>query len=82
MYRIINVGDAMFRSDCEFKNSILRLSKSYCRFGWDDDFTCHHFFSGLNNKNNLCTFKAYDNELLVGSLNFIQILQKPKEHYC
>lgn len=40
------------------------------------------FVRVLNNKNNLYTFKAYDNELLVGSLNFIQIIQKLKGQYC
>jgi len=33
---------------------------------WEDDFTYSYFLRGLHIKNNICTYEAYYNEMLVG----------------
>lgn len=33
---------------------------------WDDDFTYSYFLRGVNIKNNICTYEAYEKETLVG----------------
>lgn len=33
---------------------------------WDNDFTYRYFLRGVHIKNNICTYEAYENEMLVG----------------
>ncbi|WP_419962346.1 hypothetical protein [Psychrobacillus sp. BM2] len=60
----------MFRSDyaIKYNNSpnIEAIKEILSNWVWDDDFTYRYFLRGINSKNNICTYEAYDNEILVG----------------
>jgi len=60
----------MFRSDYAIKyiNSpnIEVIKEILSNWVWDDDFTYRYFLRGVHIKNNICTYEAYEKEMLVG----------------
>ena len=60
----------MFRSDyaIKYNNSpnIEDIKEILSNWVWDDDFTYRYFLRGVDIKNNICTYEAYENEMLVG----------------
>lgn len=60
----------MFRSDYAIKYNNLPniedIKEILSNWVWDDDFTYRYFLRGVNIKNNICTYEAYENEMLVG----------------
>lgn len=60
----------MFRSDYVIKYNkspnIKVIKEILSNWVWDDEFTYRYFLRGVHIKNNICTFEAYENEMLVG----------------
>lgn len=60
----------MIQRICEVKSNISPTSEIIKEVlsDWlgDDEFSCHYFLRGLNNKNTICTYAAYEKEKLVG----------------
>ena len=60
----------MFKSDFAIKNTSTPnmevIKEILSNWVWDDDFTCSYFLRGMHKKNNICTYEAYENEILVG----------------
>lgn len=60
----------MFRNDyaIKYNNSpnIEAIKEILSNWVWDDDFSYRYFLRGINSKNNICTYEAYDNEMLIG----------------
>ena len=60
----------MFKSDFAIKNNSTPnmevIKEILSNWVWDDDFTYSYFLRGMHKKNNICTYEAYENEILVG----------------
>jgi len=60
----------MFRSDYAIKHNnspnIEVIKEILSKWVWDDDFTYQYFLRGVHIKNNICTYEAYENGMVVG----------------
>ncbi|MBU0906417.1 MAG: GNAT family acetyltransferase [Firmicutes bacterium] len=60
----------MFRSDYSINHinspNIEVIKEILSNWVWEDDFTHRYFLRGIHIKNNICTYEAYENGMLVG----------------